>query len=158
MNKILSRVRTILLINRQKHVYKTYFNNRNETKLLDDIDCGRDIYDFIDSEKTLLCNISPREIIAGNKYPSTKNLNIVCVRIGIDDVFNQMAIKSHKPIKSNLESFLSVRESIAHQDPPDLTYDDVVRNFEYVLEFMMYFEQVLYEHVSNVSGDEFWPK
>jgi hypothetical protein len=100
--------------------------------------------------------INPKSVLATNKYPSIKNLKILYIRIGISDIFNEVAKRGQKDYKSQLESFLSIREAIAHQEAPVMTFQDVERNLNNLIDFINKIDRVVYSHIAKVSGEVYW--
>ena len=94
--------------------------------------------------------------MATNKYPSVKNLKILYIRIGINDIFNEVARRGQKDYKSQLESFLSIREAIAHQEAPVMTFQDVERHLDNLIDFINKIDRVVYSHITKISGEGYW--
>ena len=76
--------------------------------------------------------------------------------MGISNVFNnadKRAKRSYEPI---IQSFLDIRQAIAHQNPPDLTYNDVKHQLSNIKSFVSTLDRILFSHVSSIHGVECW--
>lgn len=156
MSEIPENIRTKALIDNQLSHYKNYNHNSDERKLLERINCSKQYYDLLVSTNHFSNSIRANSILATNKYPSVKNLKILFFRLGINDIFNEIAIRGQKDYKSQLESFLSVREAIAHQVAPTLTFQDVERHLENLIDLINKIDRVVYSHIVKTSGDDYW--
>lgn len=156
LNCIPKNVRTKTLLDKQINYYRTYYNSSDERTLLKNISIDSSYYNIMDNGANFTNQILATNIIGTNKYPSIKNLRILYFRIGINDIVNELNRKSKKDIKTNIESFLSLRESIAHQGAPAVTYNDVERHFKNMVEAINYIDRVVYTHIRNESGEVYW--
>jgi hypothetical protein len=156
MSEIPENIRTKVLIDNQLIYYKNFTHIKDEKKLLEKISCNNSYYDVLNLTNTFSNVINSRSVLATNKYPSVKNLKILYIRIGIKDIFNELAIRGQKDYKSQLESFLSVREAIAHQAAPVMTFQDVERHLNNLIDFINKIDRVVYSHITNVSGEKYW--
>ena len=156
MSKIPENIKTKTLIDNQLSHYKNYTHNFDERKLLGKINCTKEYYDVLDSTSPFSHSINSHVVIATNKYPSVKNLKILYFRIGISDIFNGIANRGKKDFKSLLESFLSIREAIAHQQAPVLTNQDVERHINNLVELINNIDRVVYSHIRKISGEQYW--
>lgn len=77
-------------------------------------------------------------------------------RIGINDIVTDLNRSAKKDIKTAIESFLSLRESIAHQGAPAITYTDIERHFNNIYEAVNYIDRIVYSHIKKESGEFFW--
>lgn len=156
MSEIPENIKTKALIDNQLTHYRNFNHNPNERKLLEKISCEKEYYDILNPTNSFSNSIRANNILATNKYPSVKNLKILFFRLGINDIFNEVASKGQKDYKSQLESFLSVREAIAHQVPPTLTYQDVERHLENLTDLINKIDRVVYSHIVKTSGEAYW--
>ena len=156
LGNIPKNIRTKTLLDKQVQHYRNYYNSSDERKLLNSISIDSNYYDLLNDNSAFITQIHPSNIIGTNKYPSIKNLKVLYLRIGISDIIVELNKKSKKDLKTSLESFLSLRESIAHQGAPTITFDDIKRNFKNINEIINYFDRILYSHILNESGTTFW--
>lgn len=156
MSEIPENIRTKALIDNQFLHYKNYNYNSDERKLLERINCSKPYYDLLLPTNNFSSSIRANSILATNKYPSVKNLKILFFRLGINDIFQEVARRGQKDYKSQLESFLSVREAIAHQVAPTLTFQDVERHLENLIDLINKIDRVVYSHIVKASGDDYW--
>lgn len=156
LQKIPKNARTKALLDKQVNFYRSYYNVSDEKTLLNNISISNNFYELLDDAIILSNQINATNIIGKNKYPSIKNLKILYNRIGIQDVINELHRKARKDIKTALESFLSLRESIAHQGAPAITFNDVERHFKNINETINYLDRILYSHINKESGQEYW--
>ncbi|GAB3537247.1 hypothetical protein GCM10027443_29860 [Pontibacter brevis] len=155
-NQIPKNIRTKTLLDNQVNYYRNYYNSSDERALLKSISIDSRYYGLMDNAANYTNQIFPTNIIGTNKYPSIKNLRILYFRIGIDDIVKDINRKAKKDIKTNIESFLSLRESIAHQGAPAVTYNDVERHFNNMIEAINYIDRVVYSHIKSESGEVYW--
>lgn len=92
------------------------------------------------------------------KYPSIKNIMTLYNRIGIPNIFSVLSALKHRDYKNPLNSFLSVREAIAHQGAGAVTFNDVKNHIEFINELIYMFDKELYKNCCRVAGASFWPK
>jgi len=150
-----TRIKTI--IDHQKDHFKSFYNQEDEKKLIGKLSFSSNIsYQLIFDENPFTNQIRVGNIIATNKYPSIKNLNKVYNRLGIDNITSKINIKASKDLKTSFESFLSLRESIAHQSTTSITIDDVKRHFLNVIEYINYIDRIVYSHICKTSKSIFW--
>lgn len=156
LNHIPKNIRTKALLDKQVNFYRSYYNSSDERTLLKSIAIDSSYYGIMDNAAAFTTQVFSNNIIGTNKYPSIKNLRILYFRIGINDIVNDLNRKAGKDIKTNIESFLSLRESIAHQGAPAVTFIDVERHFANMIEVINYIDRVVYSHVKKESGELFW--
>lgn len=156
MSEIPENIRTKVLIDNQLVHYKNFNHNSDERKLLDKINCSKSYYEILNPSNRFSNSINSKNVLATNKYPSIKNFKILYFRIGINDIFNEIAIRGRKDYKSQLESFLSIREAIAHQEAPVLTFQDVERHLDNLIDLINKIDRVVYSHIIKISGENYW--
>jgi len=156
LKHIPKNVRTKVLIDRQVNHYRNYYNSSDEKVLLNNISIDNTCYQLLEDTVAFTDQVNPSNIIGTNKYPSIKNLKILYNRLGIKDIINELHRKAKKDIATAIESFLSLRESIAHQGAPAITFNDVKRNFKNINEAINYLDRVVYSHIKKESGEIYW--
>jgi hypothetical protein len=148
--------RTKSLLDKHVSYFRSYYNSSDERALLKSISIENNNYQIIDDNLPFALQIHPSNIIGTNKYPSIKNLKILFHRLGINDIITEIHKKSKKDIQTGIESFLSLREAIAHQGAPTITFADVERNFKSVNEAINFLDRVVYSHIKKESGEIYW--
>lgn len=156
LQNIPKNIRTKTLLDNQVNHFRTYYNSSDEKTLIRNISIENGFYSLIDDTITFTNQVHSSNIIGTNKYPSIKNLKILYNRIGINDIITELNIKAKKDIKTGFESFLSLRESIAHQGAPAITYIDIERHFRLINEAINYIDRVVYSHIKRESGEIYW--
>jgi len=156
ISELPDNVVTKTLMDRQLTHYRNFINNSDEKNLLEKISHRNPYYKQINQNEEITDFINANGIIATNKYPSIKNLKILYFRIGITDILKAIHIRGRKDYTTQLESFLSVRESIAHQEIESLTYLDVERHLNNLLDIIKDIDRVVYSHIAKLSGEKYW--
>ena len=156
LEHIPKNVRTKVLLDKQVNHYRTYYNSSDEKVLLKSISIDNTFYQLLDDTVAFTTQVHPSNIIGTNKYPSIKNLKILYNRLGIKDIINELHRKAKKDITTAIESFLSLRESIAHQGAPAITFNDIERHFKNINEAINYLDRVVYSHIKKESGETYW--
>lgn len=83
-------------------------------------------------------------------------MKILFNRIGIKNIFNETDRIGRKNYELILRSFLDVRETIAHQESTDLTFDNVKRNFKNITDLLDKLDRASFRHICNISGQKYW--
>ncbi|HRP58061.1 HEPN domain-containing protein [Agriterribacter sp.] len=149
--------RTFSLFHKQRTIYEGFINNRDEFKILDRLNItNQRLYSVVDSTQTFVDHIDSKMIVNDKKYPSPKNLKILFNRIGIKSIFNETDRIGKKNYELLLRSFLDVRETIAHQESTDLTFNDVKRNFKNITDLLDKLDRASYSHICSISGQKYW--
>jgi hypothetical protein len=156
LEQIPKNIRTKVLLDKQLNHYRTYYNSSDEKVLIKNISIDNTFYQLLDDSVAFTTQVHAFNIIGTNKYPSIKNLKILYNRLGIKDIVNELHRKAKKDITKAIESFLSLRESIAHQGAPTITFNDVERHFKNINEAINYLDRVVYSHIKKESGEIYW--
>ena len=135
--------------------YKSFINESNESRLFNLLKAKRENHLFDDSYS--ISNIvTPSSVVGDRKYPSVKNIKSLFYRLGINNVFADVERKTRRQYAPLLKSFLDVRETIAHQNPPDLTYNDIRYHVKNMQGFVSALDRVLFSHVVLCHGVQCW--
>jgi len=94
--------------------------------------------------------------IRDKKFPSVDNMDALFRRFGIDNIIDKMSRKSRSDVALTLKSFIDVRNSIAHEAPPELTEDDLERHFGSVDRWVSLIDRILHSQVIRASGRDYW--
>ena len=149
-------LRTKTLLDKQVTPFRNYYNSSDERILIKSISITNNYYEIMDDANIFTSQIHPSNIIGNNKYPSLKNLKILYYRLGINDITMELNRKAQKDIKTSIESFLSLRESIAHQGAPAITFEDILRHFKNIREAISLIDRIVFSHITSESGQIFW--
>jgi hypothetical protein len=136
--------------------YKSYFYQPNELILINS--SKRNPHFSLLSSGDIPKKLLNTDKITNKKYPSVKNIRSLFIRIGIENIFSLIDRKLRTNSSLQLESFLSIREAIAHQAPPSLTYNDIKKYLDDLKVFVGVIDRVLYSHVLRYTGNNCWKK
>ncbi len=135
--------------------YEQFFFSKDEKRLISGIK-NTSQNQLLADASPLSGLINPDTILSGRKYPSTKNIKRLFARIGIDDIFKLIDRREHRAFEPIIQSFLDVRQAIAHQNPPELTLTDVVSQISNVHSFIAAIDRELFVHVTRCHGNICW--
>ena len=140
-----------------KHLgaYQSFIQNKDERKLINKFK-ENSVNNLFYDDQILSNEINARDIIQANKYPSVKNIKKLFQRLGVKNVFDLVSAKTKKQFPQSLQSFLDVREAIAHQNPPQLTYNDVKNNIETVDKFVSALDRIFFSIIIKNQGEKCW--
>jgi len=156
LNELPTEFRTAQLIANQVGSYQSHLNQPNQSKILKKICVSKPFYSLVDDSIAFTNQIHPTTIINTNKYPSEKNIKKLFQRFGFEDIFKALHSKYHKDFQVQLKSFTDIRESIAHQTPPQLTYQDVKRSFRNMKEIIDRLDRMIYKKIAETSSSKYW--
>ena len=158
MNKhIPSSTRTLFIVSNQVEPIKSYVFQKDDKKIINALNHSKPYYGIINDGEYIPGFFSHEVILKGKKYPSVENLKALFIRLGIPDIITILSKKGKRDFESVLKSFLNIRESIAHQTPPNLTFEDVDRNFVNINSLVNLLDRELYMHIVKSSGAKYWP-
>lgn len=152
-----SNIRTLFILSNQLTPIANYNYQKDDKKVLNAISHDKLYYSITDDTKVIPHFFSYEVIIKGKKYPSVENVKSLFLRIGIPNILDIISKKANRDFKSQLESFLNVREAIAHQIPPNLTFNDVERHFDNIYMLINMIDRQLFSHIVKCSNTKFWP-
>jgi len=143
------------IVNAHLHEYEHFFYSKDEKRLINGIKNTRQ-NQLLDDTSSLNGLIHPDTILSGRKYPSTKNIKRLFARIGIANIFNLIDRREHCAFEPIIQSFLDIREAIAHQSPPSLTITDIISQIGNVQRFISAIDRELFSHVTRCHGNICW--
>jgi hypothetical protein len=149
--------RKVLYVRHRNQTFKDFAFTGDEQKAVSKIIFSDFAFALSNESAILPQYFSGRFIYANKKYPSIENIKKLFGTLGVPDVFRVMQIRYKKDYKLPLESFLGVRESLAHEFPPDVSYDDVKRQIISISIVARRIDEVAYAHLANASGVNYWP-
>lgn len=153
--QIPNNLRLFLISKGQEGAYKAFIFQGDEKALLKKLDKNKytPLLNLASPVKGLL---DTNLVVGDRKYPSIKNIRRLFVRIGINKIFEDMQRRYSVNHTKPLQSFLDVREAIAHQNPPNLTYADVKMHLEHLRKLVNDLDRTIYSHVVRETGLDCW--
>ena len=149
--------RTYILMHKQFPEYKKYLFQEEERAAINNLKIDKPYYNLVGSGNDIPDEFTLERMLDRRKYPSIKNLKVLFKRIGINNVFVEVNMRAKKNLETSLDSFLSIREAIAHQNAPQLTVNDVKRHFDNITLLISYIDRVTYSQIVRISGIAIWP-
>jgi RiboL-PSP-HEPN len=144
LSELPREVRATLINSKINHDhFKNYYASLSEGKFLENIEIQyQDLVFSWDSNK--MYQISVKDIIRKNSYPSVENLILVYRRIGIANIFAEVNNKMKKDSKSILQSINSIRCGFVHDSQnPDLGVIDIKKYIKELATVVMALDHVL---------------
>jgi hypothetical protein len=135
--------------------YRSYINNKDEKRLLTNLISKKENCLFQDNH-TIKKIIKPSIILGNKKYPSVKNIKRLFTRLGIGNIFPKIDKKTKRQYEPLVKSFQDIRQAIAHQNPPDLTYNDIKNHINNIQGFVSALDRVLFSHIVSYHGMKCW--
>ena len=157
LNELPDNIRALMMLTSQKDTFKTFVFNGDEPRALKKLQVNSSLYNFMNDSDVYINHFNAKSVIGTKKYPSVKNLKILYNRLGIPNILHSATVRGQTDYKTQLESFLSVREAISHQAPPQLTYTDVKRHFENIKALINILDRIKFSHIVSISNDSYWP-
>ena len=135
--------------------YKNFINLPDEIQLLEGLK-RKPQNGLLDDSGSIEGRLDPLVVVGDRKYPSVKNIRQLFVRIGLRNLWDMVNRRTRRDFAFVLQSFLDVREAIAHQAPPPLTFVDVRSHIRNVQSFVNAVDRILYSHVLRHHGRKCW--
>lgn len=160
MAKIPDNTKVFGLLHNTEQLYRSFLYDRNNEKdTLDKLVNAKHILKkYVDDNERFDISWLAKNVWSNKKYPSIQNIVTLYNRLGIHNIFNSLSETKHRDFKNPLNSFLSVRESIAHQGAGAVTFIDVKNHIEFVNELIYLFDKELYKHCCRIAGSAYWPR
>jgi hypothetical protein len=139
--------------------YSQYVAFRDEKKLI------KDISKYFNNRYASLANhtantptIEGHKIWKDCKYPSPENINALFSRFGIK-IFDELNRRAKRNIELDLESFNSLRTSLAHSGlGPAINETDIRRHIRKMRELIGFLDRVCYSLTCKTLSDRAWAK
>lgn len=160
MDKVPVNARMLGFLNNTEHHYKNFlFDRDSEKNIIEKLSKNKDVLKkYVDDSELFDMSWLAKNVWSNKKYPSTKNIATLYNRLGINNIFGVLSALKHRDYKVQLDSFLSVRESIAHAGAGAVTYDDVKGHIKFINELIYLLDKELYKHCCQSAGSAFWPR
>lgn len=148
--------RSLLLLDSQLPTFKSYVHTGNEGKTLEKLRTSNGYYQIINDDDLFVNQLRASQVIGTKKYPSIKNLTTLFNRFGIKKIITELNRKGQKNFELDIKSFLDIREILAHDTAPSVTFVDVKRHYGHIGEVIKMIDRVMYSHIVKISGEQFW--
>jgi hypothetical protein len=148
--------RSLVLLDSQLNAFKGYINVGDEAKILSKLDTHSLHYSILNDNEIFTNQIKAGLIIGTKKYPSIKNLNILFNRIGVKKIINELNRIGKKDYGLDLKSFLDIRESLAHENAPSITFVDIKRHYKNISEIIGLLDRITYAQIVGHSNVKYW--
>jgi hypothetical protein len=157
MCHIPEKARKVIYIRSQGGLLKGYAIDGNEQDAASKIDFTGLAFQLSDGSKKIPSYIKGFHVYGNKKYPSVENIKKLFLTLEVGDILKLINIKYKRNYKLYLESFLGLRESLAHEYPPDVTYKDVTRQIKNVRTLTRKIDSIAHSKLVKVSGAAYWP-
>jgi hypothetical protein len=148
--------RAIALLKHQDDAFRLYVGTKDEGRFAEAILADRSFAALLVDTETMQSSDLASMLVKDKKFPSTRNFEALFKRIGIDKIFGKLSARTASTFELNLRSFMDVRNALAHESPPSVTDEDLVRYFSQVRSWIDAIDRELYSHVVKVSGSAYW--
>jgi len=136
--------------------FLNYVGDGDEVKLAANILGRRDFLALADGASALPAIDYKETVLAKRRFPSPKNIDRLFARIGIAKISSRMNARIKGDFLLSLQSFMDVRNALAHEAPPPVTDVDVRRHMRNVRKWINGLDRELYSQVLKASGPAFW--
>lgn len=148
--------RALALIKSQEENFRRYTGDKNEVALAKKTIVDRDLFSiFVDSDPIPPMPLEDL-IIKDKKFPSLRNFNTLFRRLGMPKTAHQINRRIKSDFELSLQSFMDVRNALAHESPPSVTDQDVERYLSQVDRWIKAIDREFYSHVVATSGAAYW--
>jgi hypothetical protein len=154
--KVPHNTRMFKLLIGNMQLYRKFLLENNEVQTIKDLQKNIALM-YLADDKLNMQSFRISQIYADKKYPSPKNLQKLFFRLGIDNIFDEISKKLRKDSKKELDSFNSVRTSIAHEAQiTGLSLDDIKAKLTSIIKITEAIDIILFDHFKSHTGAESW--
>lgn len=157
MANIPDKTRRILYIRNQSGIFKGFTFSGNESEASSKIKFDQFAFLLSVDSALIPSYMKGVHIYVNKKYPSIENIKKIFSTLAIEDIFRIMHTRFRKNYSLYLESFLGIRESLAHEFPPDVSYFDAKRQLTNMRTMTRKIDSIAFSHLSKNSGNRYWP-
>lgn len=147
--------RMFFILKQIEDIVKQYILLSDETRVFRRLSSQYNTLNTITSGVTIPQPISGRSIISQKSFPSIDNLSKVFGRMGVK-FKTEINATAKRDALLILQSFLDLRNEIAHEHPRSLAYSDIVRNHDNLKKVISYLDRMFYKIISNNSNSIGW--
>lgn len=151
------RIRALIVKNRLRGKFSKYITDNDEKALLDGLSQESHIWALMVGNSPIPRYFDGSSIYLDQKYPSHKNIKLIFSRIGVDNVFDSLSRILKSDAEYALTAFNSVRTALAHEAPPQLTYNDVKDNLKRISNIVRAMDCLLFSTLNSYAGVGCWP-
>jgi len=94
--------------------------------------------------------------VSDKKFPSKRNISSLFKRFGIKNIHSELSRRTRMDFELNLQSFMDLRNALAHESPPSVTDVDVSKYMDLVEKWIRAIDRIMYSHVVRASGASLW--
>lgn len=148
--------RTMILLKYQEEAFKRFIGLGDESSFSTKILEEKSVFSVLDSSKAIPdCDLNDL-IISDKKFPSIRNFDKLFKRLGIEKIYGKISMRTKSTFDLNLQSFMDMRNALAHECPPSITHVDVGRYFQQIELWIGAIDRIFYSHVVKTSGSPAW--
>jgi hypothetical protein len=136
--------------------YKRYAYDENERRFLRSVDIRGQAFHLSVDANPFPTYLRGQHLLKDRKYPSVDNLEVLFSRIGLETIFNDLSRRMRTDAALALKSFNDIRNTIAHENPPPLTFLDIERHFKDIQALISAVDRILWAYVVRWSGVSCW--
>jgi hypothetical protein len=130
--------------------------NGSEREALDKMEGSRSGLEWFDGNSVVPKYRFYSAAINDRKFPTPENLETLIGRFGYPNVLDTLSRRLATDVPLKMRSFIDVRNSLAHENPPDITEDDLEDYFRSVSSWVQTLDRILFGHVCRISGRDCW--
>ena len=139
----------------QEDIFKRFLALGDEGELVERMNKQVLMFELFDNMKAVPSLDYSGKIIKDRKFPSVRNVDAMFKRLGIPRVFQRLSKRTRTDVELAFQSFMDVRNALAHESPPSITNLDVDR-FGQVGAWIDAIDREFYSHVVRCSGSRYW--
>jgi len=148
--------RTVAILKYQEQAFKRFVGLGDEGSFVDSVLIDKDVYNLMSSSEHVPPCDFHNLLIKDKKFPTVRNFEKLFRRLGVERVLGKMSAKTSSTFDLNLQSFMDIRNALAHESPPSITHVDVKRYLEQTSAWISGLDRILYSHVVKTSGPNAW--
>lgn len=153
-----SRFRYFLFLRANEGTLKNLVITGSEREALDRMDSAQNGLNWLDEAAAIPKFGFYDRLIKEKKFPTSDNVEMLFGRFGVKDVVGEMAKRTKSDVQLKMKSFIDVRNTIAHEFPPDITEDDLEDYFRSISLWVATIDRIMFAHVVRCSGVECWQR
>lgn len=157
LNEALPEItRSLAVLRSQEESFRRYIGDKDERGLAERIIASASIFSLLSSASPLGEDSFERLLIKDKKFPSVNNFSTLFKRVGLPKITQDISRRTRTNFELSLQSFMDVRNALAHESPPSITDEDVGRYITSLETWIDAIDREFYSHVVRVSGRGFW--
>jgi len=151
------KTRKVIYLRSQASIFKSFSFNGNEHEASSKLKFDTLAFIVLSDSASLPAYIKGNHIYGNKKYPSVDNVKKMFSTLEIENIFKVINVRYKRNYELDLESFLGVREALAHEFPPSVTYKDAKRHLVNIQKVVKKIDYIAYSFLSKSSGYDYWP-